>query len=48
MITNAVKNGDIYRIIYGYDNCGNVCGRITPRETDPALICKGGDYRNKP
>ncbi|XP_046830701.1 choline transporter-like protein 1 isoform X2 [Vespa crabro] len=48
MITNAVKNGDIYRIIYGYDNCGNVCGRITPRETDPALSCKGGDYKNFP
>lgn len=48
MITNAVKKGDVYRIIYGYDKCGNVCGRITPKETDPKFECKGADFRNRP
>ncbi|XP_043504318.1 choline transporter-like protein 1 isoform X2 [Polistes fuscatus] len=48
MLTNSVKNGDIYRIVYGYDNCGNVCGRITPKETNPEFSCKGADYRHLP
>ncbi|KAK2586916.1 hypothetical protein KPH14_009848 [Odynerus spinipes] len=48
MITDAVKRGDVFRIIYGYDNCGNVCGRITPKETNPEFSCKGRDYRKFP
>ncbi|XP_025075815.1 choline transporter-like protein 1 isoform X1 [Pogonomyrmex barbatus] len=49
MMTNVVKKGDIYRVIYGYDNCGNVCGRVTSYEpNDPKFQCKGGDYTKKP
>ncbi|XP_045462805.1 choline transporter-like protein 1 [Harmonia axyridis] len=28
----CISNGDIFRIINGYDNCGNVCGRETETE----------------
>ncbi|KAI4494036.1 hypothetical protein M0802_009303 [Mischocyttarus mexicanus] len=48
MITNSVNYGDIYRIVYGYDNCGNVCGRITPKETNPKFSCKGADFTHLP
>ncbi|KAG5323745.1 CTL1 protein, partial [Acromyrmex heyeri] len=48
MMTNVVKKGDIFRAINGYDNCGNVCGRVTSYENDPKFKCKGGDYTNKP
>lgn len=47
-ISDAVKRGDVYRIIYGYDDCGNVCGRVTPKETNSKFACKGADYRSFP
>lgn len=31
--------GDIYRIVNGYDDCGNVCGRINDF-LDTATGCK--------
>lgn len=46
MMTNVVKKGDIYRVINGYDNDGNVCGRVTPK--DPNFLRKGADYTDKP
>jgi len=48
MMTNVVKKGDIYRVIYGYDDCGNVCGRVTPHENDPKFECKGADRTKEP
>lgn len=42
-MTNVVKKGDIYRVINGYDDDGNVCGRITPPESDPRYSRKGAD-----
>ncbi|XP_076684764.1 choline transporter-like protein 1 isoform X2 [Andrena cerasifolii] len=43
LISNTVKKGDIYRVINGYDDCANVCGRVTPKETNPEFQCKGAD-----
>ena len=43
LISNTVKKGDIYRVINGYDDCANVCGRVTPKETNPEFRCKGAD-----
>ncbi|KAL1128814.1 hypothetical protein AAG570_013348 [Ranatra chinensis] len=37
--------GDIYRVINGYDSCANVCGRITPTETNTEFRCKGADMK---
>jgi hypothetical protein len=48
MMTNVAKKGDIYRVIYGYDNDGNVCGRVNPSESDPKFPRKGGDFTHKP
>ncbi|XP_026670427.1 choline transporter-like protein 1 isoform X2 [Ceratina calcarata] len=28
LVGMVVKKGDIYRVINGYDDCGNVCGRV--------------------
>ena len=38
---------DIYRVINGYDNCANVCGRKTSSEPEPEFACKGADMTNK-
>ncbi|KYN11850.1 Choline transporter-like protein 1 [Trachymyrmex cornetzi] len=46
MMTNVMKEGDIYRVINGYDDYGNVCGRVTP--DDPEREGKGADYTHKP
>lgn len=43
----AVKKGDIYRVINGYDDCANICGKITSKEMDPKFQCKGADKRNE-
>ncbi|XP_017760049.1 PREDICTED: choline transporter-like protein 1 isoform X2 [Eufriesea mexicana] len=43
LLSVAVEKGDIYRIINGYDNCANVCGRVTLHEIDPQFACKGAD-----
>lgn len=43
LVTNVVKKGDIYRVINGYDDCGNVCGRVTPSETNLQFGCKDND-----
>ncbi|XP_031830541.2 choline transporter-like protein 1 isoform X2 [Nomia melanderi] len=47
LVSNALKKGDIYRVVNGYDNCANVCGRVTPSETDPQFRCKGADKTNE-
>ncbi|KAF6202777.1 hypothetical protein GE061_003180 [Apolygus lucorum] len=43
----CIKNGDINRVIYGYDNCANICGHVTPPEEDPQFACKGANYTTK-
>lgn len=42
----CIQYGNIYRIIYGFDSCGNVCGRVTERE-NPNYTCQGADMRDK-
>lgn len=44
----AAKKGDIHRVINGYDDCANICGRITAKEINPEFRCKGADMKNKP
>ncbi|XP_058055555.1 choline transporter-like protein 1 [Anopheles bellator] len=41
LIIYCMAFGDIYRIINGYDDCANVCGR--DNKPDPSLACKGAD-----
>ncbi|KYQ54280.1 Choline transporter-like protein 1 [Trachymyrmex zeteki] len=48
MMTNVVEKGDVFRVINGYDDCGDVCGRVNSPENDPKFKCKGVDYTNKP
>lgn len=48
MMTNVVKKGDIFRVINGYDNDGNVCGRVNPKEIDSRFPRKGGDFTKFP
>ncbi|XP_026830120.1 choline transporter-like protein 1 isoform X2 [Ooceraea biroi] len=48
MMTNVVKKGDIYRVINGYDDNGNVCGRVNLRENNPNFPRRGGDYTHTP
>ncbi|XP_055539575.1 choline transporter-like protein 1 isoform X2 [Wyeomyia smithii] len=35
----CLPNSDVFRVIYGYDDCGNVCGRKNTRIAD--LACSG-------
>lgn len=42
-----MANGEVYRIINGYDNCGNICGRKNSPLPDPSLKCFGKDMSNK-
>uniref|UniRef100_A0A182VRR9 Choline transporter-like protein n=1 Tax=Anopheles minimus TaxID=112268 RepID=A0A182VRR9_9DIPT len=41
LIIYCMAFGDIYRIINGYDDCANVCGR--DNQPDQSLPCKGAD-----
>jgi hypothetical protein len=45
LITYCANNGDVYRILNGYDTCGNVCGRYNaPVEGyDKRGLCVGED-----
>ncbi|CAG2057875.1 unnamed protein product [Timema podura] len=40
-------NGDPYRIINGYDKCGNICGRKNPRADANKFPCYGEDQTKK-
>ncbi|CAO1437826.1 unnamed protein product [Diamesa serratosioi] len=44
LVAYSFSYGNIYRILNGYDDCGNVCGRLN--EKDRNLGCKGSDKRN--
>ncbi|XP_076639514.1 choline transporter-like protein 1 isoform X2 [Colletes latitarsis] len=45
LVNNAVQKGDIYRVINGYDNCANVCGRVNKANAAvTALGCQAMDY----
>ncbi|XP_011308154.1 choline transporter-like protein 1 [Fopius arisanus] len=46
-MTTAIRRGDPHRVVNGYDDCANVCGRITPSETNPEFSCKGADMRDR-
>ena len=43
LLSVVVQKGDIYRVINGYDDCANVCGRVTSSESNPEFSCKGAD-----
>uniref|UniRef100_A0A182UJY7 Uncharacterized protein n=1 Tax=Anopheles melas TaxID=34690 RepID=A0A182UJY7_9DIPT len=43
LIIYCMAFGDIYRIINGYDDCANVCGR--DNKPDQSLPCKVGPHR---
>ncbi|KAK3925681.1 Choline transporter-like protein 1 [Frankliniella fusca] len=45
----CMYHGDIYRIINGYDNCGNVCGRKNKPSTNTTArySCTGADRTNE-
>jgi hypothetical protein len=49
LIIYCANNGDIYRIINGYDTCGNVCGRYNApvEEYDKLGVCLGEDMSQK-
>ncbi|KAG8226076.1 hypothetical protein J437_LFUL006383 [Ladona fulva] len=48
LLSYCISKGDIHRIINGYDNCGNVCGKITVSEVNHTEeSCKGADHTNK-
>ncbi|XP_022187745.2 choline transporter-like protein 1 isoform X2 [Nilaparvata lugens] len=42
----CISHGNIYRIINGFDSCGNVCGMVTKNE-NPAYPCQGKDMTDK-
>ncbi|XP_040155385.1 choline transporter-like protein 1 isoform X1 [Anopheles arabiensis] len=46
LIIYCMAFGDIYRIINGYDDCANVCGR--DNKPDQSLPCKGADRSKEP
>ncbi|XP_059470748.1 choline transporter-like protein 1 isoform X2 [Neocloeon triangulifer] len=47
LLIYCIRYGNIYRILNGYDRCGNVCGRVTERvgiaPNDPKFTCFGAD-----
>ncbi|PSN43901.1 hypothetical protein C0J52_03676 [Blattella germanica] len=49
LISYCATYADMYRIINGYDNCGNVCGRKNPyvKEYDRKEYCIGEDKTDK-
>ncbi|CAH1398074.1 unnamed protein product [Nezara viridula] len=47
LVGHCIANGNIFRIIYGYDNCGNICGMKNEPENDPKFSCKGVDMTEK-
>ncbi|XP_038120308.1 choline transporter-like protein 3 isoform X2 [Culex quinquefasciatus] len=46
LVLACLPSTDIFRTIYGYDDCGNICGRNNIRAID--LPCSGEDMRYKP
>ncbi|KAK6642070.1 hypothetical protein RUM44_013793 [Polyplax serrata] len=39
---------DIARVLYGYDNCANVCGKVTLPDKNPEYRCKGANHTTRP
>lgn len=39
LLSYCMHNGDIYRILNGYDSCGNICGRNNAFNYDG--MCRG-------
>lgn len=46
-MSNVSKKGDIFRVVNGYDDCGFVCGRVTPMGGDIPASCKGLNSNDK-
>lgn len=44
LLTYCIYFGDLYRLVNGYDNCGNVCGRNNSFETVSG--CTSSDMTN--
>ncbi|GLH03077.1 Choline transporter-like protein 1 [Gryllus bimaculatus] len=44
-LAHCYHNGDIDRVLNGYDSCGNVCGKKNAR--DSTITCLGLDYTDK-
>ncbi|KAJ6645857.1 Choline transporter-like protein 1 [Pseudolycoriella hygida] len=42
----CISFGDIYRIVNGYDDCGNVCGKLNTF-VDEQSGCRGFDYQEQ-
>lgn len=42
-----MSNGNIYRILNGYDNCGNVCGQLNIFDEINGSACQGMDLRKQ-
>lgn len=40
-------NGDVNRLFYGFDECGDICGFKNEKNSDPKF-CAGKDMTNKP
>lgn len=45
MLAYCFTYGNIWRVINGYDDCGNICGVMN--EKDTKLGCKGSDKRSQ-
>ncbi|KAK9739187.1 hypothetical protein QE152_g9231 [Popillia japonica] len=46
LIIYCFIHGDIYRVLNGYDNCANVCGRQNYKvKNDPRFACLGIDWK---
>lgn len=45
-LAHCYRYGDIDRVLNGYDNCGNVCGKNN-KERDSSISCLGGDFTAK-
>lgn len=47
LLAYCMSYGNIYRIFNGYDNCGNVCGRINTFAELDGTGCRGMDLRQR-
>lgn len=47
LLSYTMSFGNIYRIVNGYDNCGNICGRLNTFELSH-FECSGANMTEKP
>lgn len=46
LLSYTMSFGNIYRIVNGYDNCGNICGRMNTFDTTYSG-CRGANMTDK-